>query len=374
MMGSGNRMKEVLSTLLAFALLVTGWYCFGTFQQRQAPREPRVHLELEGSHYRVPASRLPELHARSDIWFRQGAELAQAALGRHLEERVDGLFHPVEARVPAFLDWYYSLRGEYTRLGGWALATLGLETRQRVAAKTQALLFEATNFRHRLGVLERKLAVDAGRWARRTQGGWRRMMRVALRDYEVPPPLRHRDEENERVLDQAALSQVAVAGERRRLGNRLALSSMGGVATGTLVWRAATRAAVASGGRVAAARGAGRLASRVGSAALAGAGVCSVTGPVAVGCGLVTGTVAWISIDWAMIEADEWANRGKLERRLRAGLDDVQQDLKRQLSRALVDRLVALNARQRARIHNTLTPLDTIKRAATEGGGPAEQG
>lgn len=374
MMGSGKRMKQVLSTLLAFALLAAGWYSFGTFQQRQAPREPRVHLVLEGTHYRVPASRLPELHARSAIWFRQGAGLAKAALGRRLEAGVDGLFRPVEARVPAFLDWYYSLRGEYTRLGGWVLEKLGGETRQRVAAKTQALLFEATNFRHRLGALERELAVEAGRWARQTQGGWRRMMRVALRDYEVPPPLRHSAGEGERVLDRVAVSPVATAGERRRLENRLALSSMGGGATGALVWRAATRAAVASGGRVAAARGAGRLASRVGSAALAGAGVCSVTGPVAVGCGLVTGTVAWISIDWAMIEADEWANRGKLERRLRAGLDEVRQDLERQLARALVERLVALNARQRARIHNTLTPLDTIKKAATEGGGPTEQG
>ena len=374
MMAGGERMRQGLGAVVICALLVAGWYGAGAFQQREPPREARLHLVLDGTHYRVPQSRLPALQARSGVWFRLGGALAQGGLEARLERGMVRLFEPVEKRVPAFLDWYYSLRGEYTRLSGWALEELGLEGRALVVGRTEALLFEETDFRARLAALEHGLAADAGRYAQRTLKGWRRMMRAALADYEVPPPLNNAGENDPRALDLDVLSSGMMADERGRLENRLALSGAGAIATGALVWRAATRAAVASGGRAAAARGAGRVASRAGSAALAGLGVCGATGPLAIGCGLVAGTAAWISIDWAMIEADEWANRDKLERRLREGLDDVRHDLKRRLSRALKERLETLNGRQRARIRNTLTPMETIKKAATQGGGQMEHG
>ncbi|MFO7786639.1 MAG: hypothetical protein R6W87_02525 [Halospina sp.] len=367
-------MRHGLGAVVICALLVAGWNGVGAFQQREAPREARLHLVLDGTHYRVPQSRLPELQARSGIWFRQGATLGQDGLEARLERGMVRLFEPVEKQVPAFLDWYYSLGGEYTRLSGWALEKLGFEGRAMVVSRTEALLFKETHFQARLAALEHGLAADAGRYAERTRKGWRRMMRAALADYQVPPPLNYSRENDPRALDLDVLSSGVMADERARLENRLALSGAGGIATGALVWRAATRAAVASGGRAAAARGAGRVASRAGSAALAGLGVCGATGPLAIGCGLVAGTAAWISIDWAMIEADEWANRDRLERRLGEGLDDVRQDLKSQLSRALKERLEQLNGRQRARIRNTLTPLETIKKAATQGGGQMEHG
>ncbi|MEQ6885959.1 hypothetical protein [Salicola sp. Rm-C-2C1-2] len=49
------------------------------------------------------------------------------------------LFSPVEDRVPEFLDWYYSLRGEYTRLGCWALEALGFEVRDDLAQRLEEL-------------------------------------------------------------------------------------------------------------------------------------------------------------------------------------------------------------------------------------------
>jgi len=371
---AGRERLKGLGVVLVGALLVAGWYGAGAFHQREAPREARLHLVLDGSHYRVPQSRLPALQARSGIWFRQGGALAREGLEERLERGMVRLFEPVEKQVPAFLDWYYSLGGEYTRLSGWALEKMGFEGRALVVGRTEELLFEETDFRSRLVVLERGLATDAGRYAERTRTGWRRMMKAALSDYEVPPPLNHARENDPRALDLDGLSSGVMADERSRLENRLALSGAGGIATGALVWRTATRAAAASGGRVAAARGAGRVASRAGSAALAGLGICGATGPLAVGCGLVAGTAAWISIDWAMIEADEWANRDRLEQRLREGLNGVRDDLRRQLSRALSERLEQLNGRHRLRIRRTLTPLDTIKKAATQGGGQTEHG
>ncbi len=374
-MTMGDRSSHGVAALVAGLLLVASWYGFGQFEQAEASREARLHLILEGRHYRVPESRLPALRARSGIWFRQGAVLAGARLDRQLEERVDALFQPVEARVPDFLDWYYSLRGEYTRLGGWALEKLGYEGRAMVVGKTDELLFEATHFRERLAGLKRRFSGEISHVATQTRSGWRRMMQAALSDYEVPPPLEGRSGIGPAPVELGAFTEGAVRRqERARLENRLMLSSAGGLATGALVWRAATRAAVSSGGRAVAARSAGRVASRAGSAALAGMGLCGVAGPVAIGCGVVAGTAAWISIDWAMIEADEWANRDDLEQHLRQGLDNVRRDLRKDLARALKDRLEQLNRAERVRIQKTLTPLDTIKKAATQGGGQTEHG
>lgn len=355
-------------------LFVASWYGFGQLQQVEAHRQERIHLVLDGKHYRVPESRLPGLRARSGIWFRQGATLAGSRVERQLERGMEALFRPVQARVPGFLDWYYSLRGEYTRLGGWALEKLGFEGRAMVVGRTDELLFEATDFRERLTSLERRLSGEAYRVAAQNRAGWRRMMQAALGEHEVPPPLKARAGKEPAPVELDALSDGIASQERASLENRLVLSSAGGLATGALVWRAATRAAVSSGGRAAAARGVGRVASRAGSAAVAGLGLCGVTGPVAVGCGLVAGTAAWLSIDWTMIEADEWANRKDLEQRLRKGLTAVRHDLEQALSGTLEERLEQLSREQRVRIRRTLTPLDTIKKAATQGGGQTEHG
>ena len=374
MMANGDRTNHWLVLPLVCLLFAASWHGFGRFQQAEASREARVHLVLGGTHYRVPESRLPELRARSGRWFRQGAKLAGSRVDRQLENAMDDLFAPVEARVPDFLDWYYSLRGEYTRLGGWALEKLGFEGRAMVVDRTEELLFEATDFRERLTALEHRLSGEAYRAASQNRAGWRRMMQAALSEYQVPPPLQGRVGNEPDPIELDTFSEGIASRERAKLENRLALSSAGGLATGALVWRAATRAAVSSGGRAVAARGAGRVASRAGSAAVAGLGLCGVTGPVAVGCGLVAGTAAWISIDWAMIEADEWANREDLEQRLRQGLTTVRHDLDTELGGALKERLEQLNRAQRVRIRKTLTPLDTIKKAATQGGGQTEHG
>ena len=373
-MARSDRGRHWAAAPIVCLLLVASWYGFGQLEQAEASREARLHLVLEGLHYQVPSSRLPELRARSDVWFRQGAMVGGARLDHQLEHGMKALFRPVEARVPDFLDWYYSLRGEYTRLGGWALEKLGFEGRAMLVGKTDELLFEATDFRQRLAGLEGKLSGEAVRVAMQTRAGWRRMMKAALSDYQVPPPLRGRSGTAPEPVELAEFTDGSASRERARLANRLVLSSAGGLATGALVWRSATRAAVSRGGRAAAARGAGRVASRAGSAAVAGLGLCGVTGPVAIGCGLVAGTAAWISIDWAMIEADEWANREDLEQRLRQGLTDVRYDLEQELSHALKDRLEQLNRVQRVRIRRTLTPLGTIKKAATQGGGQTEHG
>lgn len=374
MMARTDRLGHGLATLSVCLLFAFSWYGFGQASQVPGPRDARVHLVLEGRHYRVPEPRMQKLRARSSIWLREGGKLVGQRSERRLEEGMEALFLPVERRIPDFLDWYYSFRGEYTRLGGWALEKLGLEGRSLIVDRTDELLFEATDFRQRLAVLERELSGNAQQAVAQSREGWQRMMRTALSAYEVPPPLNRRGEPSAPVIDLDALDKGVAADERVRLANRMALSSAGGVVTGALVWRAATRAAVATGGRAAAARGAGRVASRAGSAALAGLGLCGVTGPAAVGCGLVAGAAAWVSIDWAMIEADEWANRDDLEKRLRQGLTAVRNDLEQDMADALREQVEQLNRAQRTRIRRTLTPLDTIKKAATQGGGQTEHG
>ncbi|CAJ99748.1 hypothetical protein [Helicobacter acinonychis] len=66
-----------------------------------------------------------------------------------IDTQVDNLFNPIENNVDKFLDWHYSLKGNYTELGLWLAKATGLSVKDAIANKLQEK-FLGTDYEQRL--------------------------------------------------------------------------------------------------------------------------------------------------------------------------------------------------------------------------------
>src|SRR5690606_5843998 len=105
--------------------------------QPQRAWSPPAHADvvLGGEHYRLDAQQLDWLQGFTRLHFSAGREATRALLEAELGTGLDEIFAGVRTRLPAFADWYYSLGGEYSRLGMAALARLNLADGQFIAGK-----------------------------------------------------------------------------------------------------------------------------------------------------------------------------------------------------------------------------------------------
>ena len=85
-----------------------------------------------------------------------------------------------------------------------------------------------------------------------------------------------------------------------------------------------------------------------GGGVLAGAGggalLCSWSGPGAAVCGVVGGAAAWLLTDAVVVNIDEYFNREDFENELRTLLDEDRAKKRKQLTAALRDKAVAIDA------------------------------
>lgn len=355
--------------LVLLACVLSGfWWLAGAETQRAWEPRDQVRLTLGERYFRVPRSELGDMRADSEFWFREQGSVGRAVLDERMGRHLDRLFLRVEDRIPAFLDWYYSLGGEYSRLGMSALKAMGLADRDYVREQASERLFEAVGWEQSLARLDRDLTRGLVRHDRRTREGWMVRMVSQLSEHEVPPPIESESPRSYRVADTVSLdglNRSLEADSLMSLDDRALLSAGGGTLAGFAVWRGAFRGAAAVGGRRAAAKGAGRVISRAGSGAAGGAVVCAPGGPVALGCALVAGTAAMLTIDWALLSIEEAVSREAMEARLEDGLDGFRENLERDLEGRIGNRFEALQQARQDRIRGVFLPLERVGQAAT---------
>lgn len=287
----------------------------------------QTQVVLGGEHYRLDAAQVEWLQAFSRLHFSEGRGTARALLESELGGGLDEVFAGVRARLPAFADWYYSLGGEYSRLGMAALAQLNLADGEYLAGKATTMLFPVDAWERALARLDTRMLAALQGHQQRVSADWLAELEARLAPYRVPAPLASASDAG-RVEPLQLDGFIArwIAEEREAFRGRVQMSTAagGGAAAGAVLWRRAAARATAASGRVVAARGASRTAGRAGAYFSGGLAACSATGPAAAGCALLAGAAAWVATDWALLRVEEARNRDELLAALDAGLVQLQ--------------------------------------------------
>ena len=351
--------------LLPLVLLAVMAWSMLNQHQLSAPGRESIEVVLEGEHYRLDPGKLGALRQASEDYLMGARQQTATALESRVEAGVERLLGQAERRLPDFLDWYYSLAGEYTRLFMAARSGLNFGGDDYLAEKAGEMLFPEEFWAQELELLDIQLSGTVDRAVEQGRDGWLAALQASLQPHRVPAPLPERasDAGHERTrIELDGLLAELIEREQQALHARAATGGVaaGGVAAAPVIWRAVHRRA-AAGGRAAAARGAGRAAGRGATAAAGGATLCAPAGPAALGCALVSGAVAWLTVDAALLQLDESLNRNELEEALRASLSELEQSMRGELILAWEERLDAYYGSAEAVIHETLLPVDMIR-------------
>jgi len=266
---------------------------------------------------------------------------AIAAADRRIDDELDALFERVEQGIDAYLDWYFTVIGEYQRLAALAVGDFGA----LMTDELEARLFTNTDFDESLQRLGAQL--ESGNDDR-----------IALLADSLGSRIEQAASANPCTVEIAGLGRVGELADLHRDVARAGTAAGAGAAAGALTAKLLAKktaaavtaklaakksfqAAAALAGKAAAKKGGSTLA-----AALGGAALCAPSGPWAVLCGIGAGAAAWFAVDKAMIELDEVRFRAEMRADLLAAVGEqralLASALKAQQTAAIDARLAGL--------------------------------
>ncbi|MGJ8689694.1 MAG: hypothetical protein ACSHXZ_09255 [Gammaproteobacteria bacterium] len=306
-------------------------------------------VQVETQYYSLSSTQLSWLKTFTAEYFAAAELVNREQVHTQISVHLDSSFARVEERLPVFADWYYSLRGEYSRLAMAALSATSLADGDYVARRAAQLLFPEQIWESGLRALEVSSNESLLSSHQSTRREWLKQVQGRFNAQRVPAPIDHLQGQLP-VLNLNALNQqLSALEEISALDNRIALSSLGAAGlAGPALWRAvAARNALAS-SRVLASTGA-RGSARIASAA-GGAVICAPGGPLAIACAAGAGIATWLATDWLLLQVDEAINRDDLIETMSTGLLDLRKGLEQELLTAYDARLAALQSASQEQI------------------------
>ncbi|MBK1645241.1 hypothetical protein CKO25_11425 [Thiocapsa imhoffii] len=245
------------------------------------------------------------------------------AIAQRIDAEVERIFVPIEAAVDDYLDWYFTVVGEYERLAALIVGDFP----QLLAAQLESHLFEATDFHAQLHTLEQTLFQDTlTQLAGVSQMVQDQIAAQAAADpcvrFALNPAALSGLERDVWRAGVAVGSGVAVAATTTAvLSQKVVAAVMAKVAAKKSMQTAAVVAA-----KLAAKKGGGAMAAAVGAAA-----VCAPSGPWALVCGLGAGVATWLAVDKIAIEIEESVSRQTMREEILEVLDEEKEALKEAL-------------------------------------------
>src|SRR5690606_17156511 len=152
-------------------------------------RAAETEIVLGANHYRAGPEELGWLEAFTSLHFGRGDEAARALVVDEIDAKLDALFVETEARLPEFFDWYYSLRGEYSRIAMAALEAADLAEPGYVAERAASILLPEETWAAYLAALERDAVERLGAHYAGVREAWRAQVEEKLAAHRVPAPL-----------------------------------------------------------------------------------------------------------------------------------------------------------------------------------------
>lgn len=253
--------------------------------------------------------------AWADEVLRRAEGLAMAVMAE-IDPELDRAFVPVYAGIPDYMDFHYSLRGEWLELGAAVLGQMESQLDQQ--------LFSG---------LDSKIAsISQG-----LQADFDKIWLSSVEDALAQSPL------NEGPI--AELAERSVGDARDRI--RTTAVAYGGLGAGAAALSVLPRVVASKLGQKIAGKVAVKTGARwvtVASGAGTGAALCSWAGPGAAACAAVGMAVSWVGVDYAMIKLDEHVSREEFERDLHVLVDEQKAAIRDVLEDIVVDRLLSAQA------------------------------
>lgn len=242
-----------------------------------------------------------------------------AARGEQIESAVATIFAGAEGRVDEYLDWYFTVTGEYSRLVA-AVAGGFPELMQRRLEET---VFGGVNLEGKItdlretvlaSTLESYLSV-----ASETREGLEQAIagNSCLKDFMQFPTNFSVEADVRRAASAFATGSVVGSTASAALAKKVVSSTLAKVAT-KQSFKLAAGAAV-------------KAASKKGGASLMAAGaataICAPSGPIAILCGAGAGAIAWLGTDKLFIEVDEALHRDDMKADILVTLSEARDEL-----------------------------------------------
>jgi len=267
-------------------------------------------------------------------WFNVAGEEAEK-VREQIRGRLDEAYAPVYAGIPKYMDFHYSLTGEWLELGSAALGNLGVGLEEHLFV----------DFDTRLGAVSEHLALE---FDQRFRAALNEAMAAQLGGVEAFGPAvtrALRDSQNRMEKTAGTVGVALVGGGSLKLfttafAKKLAIKLAAKVGTKTgMKW-----AAAATGGATAAA-------------------ACSWSGPGAAACAVVGAAITWAATDVAMIKLDEYLTRDDFERDLRELIDDHKEETQRAMEQMLASKIHVIETERKAVVRDiALSELKDVDR------------
>ena len=285
-----------------------------------------------------------QLVMRLDMAVASEREKAIESVDSSIDRGVDEIFADIEAGVDDYLDWYFTVTGEYQRLA--AVFTADVAT--AMSEKLEEYLFVRSDFGGRLESLDSQVeTLSAGRFAELVPSLGSELESAPCATGRIDlAPLAQLDRDNLRASTAVASGVGAGIVASKVLAKKTAAVVVGKVAAKKSFY---TGAAVVS----------KTLAKKGSSAALSaglGATLCAPAGPVAILCGVAAGLTTWLAVDKALIELDETLNREEMRTDILETLDEQQEILRMQLRQKHHTQVDQLAARMNDALQRTFIP------------------
>ena len=251
----------------------------------------------------------------------------------HLEGQADRAFDRLEGNVDAYLDWYYSLVGEYSRIANLLVG----ELEDFMIKKLEECLQQGDAFKEVEASFNHALSNHKNAWQAYQQtigkimdrnrmnpegSSFQIVQKVSLKDITEPPVL---------MGTQARLVTAGGAGAAAGVVTAVVIKKIIAKIMGKNVVKLAAKALT----KVVVSKTAGS-AGGAGVGAAAGAAIGSViplvgtAGGAIIG-GIIGGIVVGVSVDKLLIELEEAVNRDEFKREILSAINDARREFKAKL-------------------------------------------
>lgn len=307
--GINSRLKNAPPRLsgngrLAFALVVLLTLATGLLIHNPG------WLSLMGQRSMMPFAGLesacvsPQKRAQLQAGSSQNLERQRTASLARIDARVNdqlaAIYRSAEQGVDEFLDWHYSIRGQYSQLGVWAASRLGEASYEDyIQSRMGSLVTEP--MQTQLAALDSELQ--------------------SAFEFEVASLGRQHASYLDSLMDEDCLQLgVSMPALPVQLAKTTAgIGSIAGLSSYAMT-RFGIRYAAQRGGQVAATRSASRFASRAATSGVSGSSG-ALCGPLVMVCAPVLAAGAWVGADWLINRADEAMHREALKQAIMAALE-----------------------------------------------------